>query len=237
MKKVAFAVLGLSTLVTGAQAGVAYSSLLTSGISSYYAATGATAGTGATSLTRLLLDDVQMHPADAGKVIQSVTFGLVQNDPAAFKFRARIRFYNDNAGIPGTYIGGVSFNFGNVAQGIYNQPLALTSFGILTPASGKMWIGMVFDGDSSAAGTVPTAAQLNQLGIYSSTTVTKGFSNADIRRTNNPGSFVSVVPGPNSIINASDNSKLGYEVSVVPEPATMAALGLGIAALARRKRK
>jgi hypothetical protein len=188
----------------------------------------------------LLLDDINVHPVDAGKTIKSITFGMVQNDAAAFKFRVRMRFYQDSAGVPGAYISGFSYNFGNVPQGIYNQTFNILAdipgSPVTLPASGKMWVGVTFDGNSTAAGTTPTVAQLNNLGIYSSPITTKGSSNADIRRTDSPGSFVGVPPTPNSIIST-DNSKLGMSIEVVPEPATMAALGLGIAALARRKRK
>lgn len=237
MKKAIFAVFGLSVLAGAAQAGVAYSSLLTSGITSYLANGGSTS---LTSNTRMLLDDISVHPLDAGKTIKSITFGMVQNDPAAFRFRLRMRFYQDNAGLPGAYISGFSYNFGNVPQGVYNQTFNILadipSSPVIIPASGKMWVGVTFDGSSTTAGTVPTVAQLNGLGIYSSPTATQGSSNSDTRRTDNPGSFVGIVPTPNSVLTT-DNSKLGMAIEVVPEPATMAALGLGIAALARRKRK
>jgi PEP-CTERM motif len=69
------------------------------------------------------------------------------------------------------------------------------------------------------------------------TTSTSTFSNADITLFSNVARTGAVSFGGSQFTPRAFSGDINYTVSSVPEPASMAALGLGLAALLRRKKK
>lgn len=188
---------------------------------------GSTAG-----ITRLQADLLNFANWSPGADINRIVFSVANLNSAATSARARLRFYADNAGTPGAILAGFSFNPISFAVG---GNLFFFDPGVLPiPANGKMWAGMTFDN----VGTTTTDAELNNLGQLLFNPPTIGSSDDMMFATTAAGSFFGANPagatfnfGGNPVANA------GWEFEAVPEPGTIAALGLGAAVLLRRRKK
>ena len=114
--------------------------------------------------------------------------------------------------------GGVTLNTG-YASSIQNSALLTIPVSITLPSAGTYWVSVIGRMDS----------QFGQIGVGSSTSGTPGGNNGFIV---NPG-------GGFGLTNNQQNEQVNfaYRVTAVPEPASMAALALGAAALLRRRRK
>ncbi len=124
---------------------------------------GAAVQTGNT-ITRLAADDITVAGGFAGQAVRRFEFSVANQDAATVSARPRVRFYQDNAGVPGTYITGYSFNpiaFPAGVSVLYSTfTAAAPAFTI--PASGVFWAGITFD--NNTGGTGATLAQMNNFG-------------------------------------------------------------------------
>lgn len=151
----------------------AYSNITTF-LASGFAPGGAASQSG-NIITKMVMDDVTFGtPAGlSGRPIEQVVFSVFNGNTTAVSVRARIRFWVDNAGVPGAYLdqggGDIGFTFnplsfaantvttvtGNVTvapPGIFNLP-----------ASGTLWwCGLTCDNNTGATGA--TLAQMNNFG-------------------------------------------------------------------------
>jgi len=129
---------------------------------------GGTALQGANQITRLVADDITPTGANAGQDVTQVKFSVANFGTVPVSVRARIRFWFDNAGVPGTYYNlpsavGFSFNAftfspgvtvltGTIGPGLWTMPVGTAPF----------WAGITFDDNSGATGA--TQAQMDMLG-------------------------------------------------------------------------
>jgi len=203
-------------------------------MSAAYAPGGTTSVSGVLT-TNILLDDLNM--TSAGQ-LGAIKFAIANLNTAAVTARMRLRFFQmDGAGgAPGTALGGVSFAATSISSGVTMYSADLTANNIVLPAS-NLWVGFFFD-NSGASGT--TAAQLNNLGMGLFGPPTVGTSADKMFVSSAPSSFLSNNPGGsvfNSPFGGNPAANFGMQFNVVPEPFSMVALGAGIVALARKRRK
>jgi len=220
------------------------------GTGSFFAPGGATSQT---SNTRMLFDDFSFAPIFSGKQVKTLAFTTVNANTVGVGFRGRVRVYADDNGgaAPGTYQFGFSFSLGQAANTATTWTADVTSANVFMPSIGsKAWFGITFD--SAANVTIGTTtftrastAQINNLGWGLST---QGDAGAGRGQSGVGSAFYSTavtsglfsnIAGSNLTFsgNPAPASNFSFGVQAVPEPATMAALGLGVAAMIRRRKK
>jgi len=194
-------------------------------------------------ITRLQADDINFAAGAAGQLINRFDFNVANLNTTAVSARARVRFYADNAGAPGTLITGFSFSpisFGANSVGTFFTTLVPASQ-FTVPANGKMWAGMTFDNNTGATGA--TIAQLNNLGQGLFNPPTIG-SSADVL-------FLTTAAGSNFVSNPAGGTlnfggnpvvaNTGWAFTItaapVPEPGSVALLiGMGVSGLLLRRK-
>ncbi len=212
-------------------------------------------------LTRMLMDEVHGDPIKGGLAISCIEFtmGNFNTDPVTVRPRIRYWFADGAAGggndpNPGTYYNkatpaatSIGFTFGAITVAA-NTCLTVFSTGFdtafafqwLTPdaADGNvMWAGLTYDDNTGATGA--TAAQMDNMGqcLYDPPVV--GSSHEEVFITNAAGSFFNVANPAGTIVAPGFKQppfNLGLSFYVIPEPMTLSLLGLGAAALLRRRR-
>lgn len=186
----------------------AYSNV-TNFLGSGFAPGGAALQSGNT-ITRLVADDLTPNPVYAGLDVVSISFALVNLNPAAVTFRPRVRFwFADGAGgQPGTYYNlpaAVGFTFNPV---IMNGGTATVFTGNLGAGSFLMpgvpfWAGVTFDDNGGTTGA--TATQLNNLGVALFDPPTVGSSADQLFVTSAAGSFFPTAGPAGATVNFGGN--------------------------------
>lgn len=199
---------------------------------------GGAANQSGNTITKLVGDDITALGAYGGQQVQTVKFSVFNGNTTAVSVRARIRFHlSDGAGgAPGTALIGFSFNPLSFNPGVTVVTGNLGTGSSFFLPSGTFWAGLTFD--NNTGGTGATEAQLNNFGQGLFNPPTVGSSTDIAFITNAAGSHLSNNP-PGTLFNFGGNpvANFGWEFQAVPEPATMLALGLGLAAIARKRRK
>jgi hypothetical protein len=215
--------------------GVAYSNV-TNFLGAAFAH-GGTANQSGNLITRMACDDINPVGGYGGQQVQIVTFSVFNGNSSAVSARARIRFYlaDGTGGGPGTYVIGYTFNPFSFNSGVTLLSGNLGTNSSFFLPSGKFWAGITFDNNNG--GTGATQAQLDNFGqgLFNPPTVGTSADTAFI--TNAAGSFVGNNPaGQTFNFGGNPVANFGWEFQAVPEPASMVALGLGLAAIARKRR-
>ncbi len=231
-------------LVGAAQAQVTIYDATTATVTNFLAPGGATLQ-GTNTITNLIADDVNVIGGFAGNDVTSFSFELVNNNAASVSFRPRVRFWNaDGAGgAPGTYYSqpsavGFTFNAVTMAANTATTFTGTLAANSMKVPSATMWFGITFDDNSGA--TLITAAQLNNIGVAVGQP-TVGTSADQIFTTTAAGSYFNVANPAGALsspFSGNPPANLGFKITTaaVPEPASMAVLGLGAIAMIRRRR-
>ena len=199
-----------------------------------FTGTALTNGGATSTITRLIADELTYTSPILVDVTQ-VKFTIVNLNATAPTFRPRLRFWFDNAGVPGAYynqstpVANVGFSFNPVSVAAnsattFTGNLGAGSFQLLA-GTNKIWYGITFD---NAGGSTATTAELNNLGVGIFTGNVAGSSGTSVFTTTNPGSFFTTANPVGAITNLAAGQNLGLGLfGFVPEPGTLALLCLG----------
>jgi len=141
-------------------------------------------------ITRLLADDITPNAALAGADVREMRFSVVNLNASAVNARANVRFWFDNAGVPGSYYNvpaDVHFELDlNLPVGVNLLSVAIPASTFTLPAS-TFWVGWSYDNKDGAFAT--TLAQLDNLGQAFVGVASVGSSTNAAFMTTNAGSF------------------------------------------------
>jgi len=206
-------------------------------------ANGGSALQGTNTITRLVADDLGLINASAITEVNQVTFAVANFNATNTNCRARIRFWQNGAGVPGTYLTdadnalasiGFSFNPFSFAPGVTLLTGNLTGAGwSLAAGPQTIWAGLTFDNNNGTSGA--TAATLDNMGVGLFDPPTEGTSTDNIFQTTAAGSFFPTSSPAGALLNFAGNpiANVGWEL--VPEPSSIALLALGALAVIRRR--
>lgn len=211
---------------------------------SYFAPGGATSQT---SNTRMVADEFTIDPIFQGKQATKLAFTIINANNAAIHFRGRVRVYSDNAGAPGLYAFGFSFQLAQTALSASTWTADISANNVFLPAGSKAWFGITFDSvNTTIAGyTRASTAQINNLGwglatqgVGGNARGTSDVNKAFLSTAPTSGLFDNIA-GSNLTFtgNPAPASNFSFGVQAVPEPSTYAAMALGLAVVIRRRRK
>lgn len=223
--------IGNPETLEGAQADVQYSNI-TNFLGQAYSNGGSVNQSG-NAISRLVADDITPLGTFAGQAVTSFTFSVANLNTTPVSARARVRFYQDNAGVPGTLITGYTFS-----ALTFNPGVVLLTAGIgpgFNMPGTKFWAGLTFDNNTGATGA--TLAQMDNMGV--------GLFNPPTRGSSVDGMWLSSAAGSNFVSNpvgagftlTGTVANAGWSFTAVPEPGTIIALAAGLGAIAARRRR
>lgn len=207
-------------------------------------------------ITSMIMDDLQMTGVVPGGDVTEVWFTVFNGNTSTVSVRPRIRFWFDDGSIPGAPgnfynvpgPGAIGFSAG-APIAFDGNSITRYGFGIAAGvfklnSNIKMWAGLTFDNNNGTSG-----ATLNQLvnfgqGLWDANAEVGSSDPNNAYETTAAGSFLGVnAPAGLNLDFGYDGTPLGgpaanfgWEISQVPEPATMALIGLGALGLIRRRR-
>ncbi len=202
---------------------------------------GGASGTGSTSLTNLVADDITPITGFAGSEVTTFSFSAANFNTTASTFSPLVEFYSADpvSGGPGTLLAAFQFNPLTVASSSVSVFTATNAAGFFALPTGTFWAGESFTG--------APAATLNNLGqgIYSPPTI--GSSQDLFFKSTGPDTVSSNPAGSFLFFNGSPVANFGWSFGVatpaaVPEASTtisfglLLALGLGSVVAAAKKK-
>jgi hypothetical protein len=195
------------------------------------------------TITRLVADDLNLINASAVTEVNQITFAVANLNATNTNCRARIRFWQNGAGVPGAYLTdadnaaasiGFSFNPFSFAPGVTLLTGNLTGAGwSLAAGPQTIWAGLTFDNNTGQSGA--TAAQLDNMGVGLFDPPTEGSSTDNLFQTTAAGSFFPTPNPAGALVNFAGNPLANAGWELVPEPSSLALLALGALAVIRRR--
>ncbi len=195
-------------------------------------------GGAAGGITRMVADDTT---PSMGGILDEFTFSVVNNNDVPVSARPRIRFWaaDGAGGGPGTLISGFTFQpiqFPAESLNAFTTGLGLSANNIVLP-NATMWWGMTFDNNPGIDPTGISTAQLNNLGQILIDPPSVGSSNDQLYwQSTAAGSFFVSNPVGATATLVDAPSNFYWEYQVVPEPAAMLSLLIGVVGLGLRRR-
>lgn len=196
-------------------------------IQGFFVANGGATLIGANTITRLVADDLTFtRTVPVG--VTGIRFVVQNNNAGPVSVRARVRFYANNAGAPGTLLSGSAVSFAPFTFASGATTLTANPFGPFTATTQTIWAGITFDNNGGTTGA--TAAQLNLFGLRVYNPPNRGTSADQIFVTTAAGDFNVSNPAGAPQNNAGFVDNLGWELIITPSAASVSIGGRAMTA-------